>query len=880
MVSSGNSVHAAGQNAIRMAGDSRSAPSITQKTRSRGPSTRGSTRVDDEEAYIVAVVQGRGSGTEVGIAAHNLDTGRTTIIQLADTALFYKTIQHINRHPPCAILVPEASSNTPFSKHVQHHSNQTKLVKELESHFEMECELVSRDWWSSEDGTNFILEHSLNDEHKPSLLMSTADKYYALCAVGGLFKYLDAEQGVTYPLRSLKISYETLEGTMFIDTDTVKNLELVRNGLTNKSTGTLFSLLNGCVTPMGARLLRSCILQPSNVSATIEGRLDAVQELLMKPEKLKAIRGHLQSLGSVDLERLATRAWQKLEADASTYVTEKTVTGLLQIQKYLREALLLKFDLEDCQCLLLNQIKAEFADPDIKQIVNIIEGKSCPTSGNIMLTIQLCRNGTIARLYAVKSEYNPVLDVARQAYKENLADIETLAESLNSENEWCPRFPALPHIQLKSAILSSIRSTLCSTHELVGNESTLDRQQEMYGTHAPFQLKRNEKLQQSQQEVLLLSASIVADLLDRVIEHMNGLYLCADAIAKLDLVGNFARISSQEGHVRPEFTAALAIRAGRHPILYKMLGNECVPNDMLLPDMRLRGIPTSSLSTGRSEHISQLHAEYALITAWNLLSSMSGKSTFIRQIGLLTIQAMLGSFVPAEYASFPLHDYLLTRLSNDDLMEKNLSTFAVEMATTAMILSLATKRSLVLIDELGRGTAPLEGSGLACAIAEALIQRKAIVLFATHFQDLGRTLEASPGVQRLHLLVDSRHEGDNNEDAFLSTFQYKVSNGPINVRHYGLELAKLAALPASVIRRASEVSHKLADMEEEDCEANISRAHIKRRKIVLELVETLRYLAADSQTSNEVLAETLRATQRDYIAAFQATIKSTSDEAE
>ncbi|OCF32989.1 hypothetical protein I316_05327 [Kwoniella heveanensis BCC8398] len=768
---------------------SRSALSNTQITRSRGPSTRASTRPEDGEAYVVAVVQGRGTGTEVGIAAHNLDTGRTVITQLADTPFFYKTIQHLNRHSPCALLVPDVGNAR--SRNVQYQSGRTKLTEELESHFEVECELVAREWWNNDYGTNFIINHSINDEHKPSLLMATADKFYALCAISGLFRYLESAQGVSYPLRSLKISYETLEGTMFIDTDTVKNLELVRNGLTHKSSGTLYGLLNGCATPMGSRLLKSCILQPSNVSTTIEGRLDAVQELLGNPEKLRDIRSHLQPLTSV--------------GDVPTAVTDRTIIGLLQIRKYLREALLVRHDLEGSQCLLLSQIRA------VSQALNVWDTtEECLESGSAIGIgggAIAARSGSIARLYAVKAQFNPLLDVARQTYKENLSDLESSEcavevwrYSLEGRLEIVKgifRF-SLPTNSLQGPLPAEFinlekrrHKILCSTHEL---------------------LKRNEKLQQSQQEVLLLSASIVAELLERVVEHINGLFLCADAIAKLDLVSSFARISAENTVVRPEFTASLAIRAGRHPMLHKMLGAECVPNDI---------------------HATVGHSNFQLIQGPN----MSGKSTFIRQIGLLTIQAMLGCFVPAEYASFPLNDCLLTRLSNDDSMEKNLSTFGVEMATAAIILSLATKRSLVLIDELGRGTAPLEGSGLAHAIAEALLKKMAIVLFATHFHDLGRTLEAAPGMKRyvqpqaevmnwytysemlrLHLLVE-----------------YKVGNGPAVTEHYGtplcrhaffdyqvlilipvegLELAKLAALPASVIKRASEVAHELAEAEE------------------------------------------------------------------
>lgn len=186
-----------------------------------------------------------------------------------------------------------------------------------------------------------------------------------------------------------------------------------------------------------------------------------------------------------------------------------------------------------------------------------------------------------------------------------------------------------------------------------------------------------------------------------------------------------------QNYVRPEFTGTLAIKAGRHPILgiVKTAG-ALVPNDTYCCDS----------------------SSFQLIRGPN----MSGKSTYLRQVGLLTIMGMCGCFVPAEYASFRTHDSLLSRLSNDDDMEKSLSTFANEMASCAMILGLATSRSLVLMDEVGRGTSPEEGVGIAHAIAETLIRAKCFVLFTTHFHELSLSLSRQPTVINMHLSVRVR----------------------------------------------------------------------------------------------------------------------------
>jgi DNA mismatch repair protein MSH4 len=153
--------------------------------------------------------------------------------------------------------------------------------------------------------------------------------------------------------------------------------------------------------------------------------------------------------------------------------------------------------------------------------------------------------------------------------------------------------------------------------------------------------------------------------------------------------------------------------------------------------------------------------------------NMSGKSTYLRQIGLLTIMALCGCFVPADYASFRIHDALLTRLSNDDDLEKSFSTFASEMASTAMVLGMATSKTLVLVDELGRGTSPQEGVGISHAIAESLIELKSFVFFATHFKELTTTLSRKPSVINLHLSVQKTRQSASN---FGMTFQYKFQS--------------------------------------------------------------------------------------------------------
>ncbi|WWD17159.1 hypothetical protein CI109_101597 [Kwoniella shandongensis] len=305
------------------------------------------------------------------------------------------------------------------------------------------------------------------------------------------------------------------------------------------------------------------------------------------------------------------------------------------------------------------------------------------------------------------------------------------------------------------------------------------------------------------------------------------LYRCTETIAKLDLVLSFAYASE----VRPELGSTLAFRSGRHPILDRTLGaGECVPNDIYAADGP---------------------ANFQLIQGAN----MSGKSTYLRQVGLLTVQAMIGCF----------------RMSNDDSIEKGLSTFALEMATSAMILANLIK--------LGRGTAPLEGVGISHAIAESLIEKRSFVFFATHFHDLAITLGNLPGVTKLHLRTQVNNVNPHSPE-FTTTFSYKVVEGPATVQHYGLELAKLAALPPDVLQRATEIAIQLSQLEEQGKGSSKANAMVMRRKTLYELRGQLAQLAEDSNVDNAHLGAALTRIQdkcRDTLERCIQIIRSSDD---
>jgi len=321
-------------------------------------------------------------------------------------------------------------------------------------------------------------------------------------------------------------------------------------------------------------------------------------------------------------------------------------------------------------------------------------------------------------------------------------------------------------------------------------------------------------------------------------------------LALLDMVWSFAHASILRNYVRPEFTGTLAIKAGRHPILECLQSSAgmVVPNDIYCCDS----------------------SRFQIVQGPN----MSGKSTYLRQIGLLTVMAMCGCFVPAEFASFRVHDALLSRLSNDDDMERSLSTFANEMASSSMILSLATPRSLILIDELGRGTSPRDGVGISHAIAEELIAIMAFVFFATHFNELSATLSRHPSIVNLHLSVQRTRR---NESCFGMIFKYKIMDGPPqDIHHYGIELAELADLPVAVLIEGERVAKRLADLQNTRNKGSLSGKIIIRRKALLQLRTQLTQALDHSTLPEKDILKYLTKIQHDVVELLGETLHDTS----
>ncbi|KAJ3007462.1 UNVERIFIED_CONTAM: MutS protein msh4 [Siphonaria sp. JEL0065] len=295
----------------------------------------------------------------------------------------------------------------------------------------------------------------------------------------------------------------------------------------------------------------------------------------------------------------------------------------------------------------------------------------------------------------------------------------------------------------------------------------------------------NDRINESLTEVYLMSDRIISELVFEIAKYSGSLYKISESIALLDMLSAFAYDAEMKEYVRPEFTETYAVKAGRHPIkdqIADSTGSEYIPNDVYCCD----------------------GSNMQIISGPN----MSGKTTYLKMVVLLNIMAQMGTFVPAEYASFRLQSQVFSRIGCDSVVEASASSFMSEMREAAFILQNVCDASLVVIDELGRGTSHTDGVAMSIAITEELARTKAFLFLATHFTELGAVLTANfANVVKLHLQVECVERGS----SLTIQYKYQIQDGAPNLENYGLSIAKMVHFPSTVVSHALLISDRLVE---------------------------------------------------------------------
>ncbi len=610
-------------------------------------------------------------------------------------------------------------------------------------------------------------------------------KPLAVSAAGAILHYLRETQKSALD-HLAQPSYYDRGSSMILDSVTVRNLELLEPLFAGESKeSTLINVLDLTCTGMGGRLLRQRLLRPCLELVEIEARLDAVEEILRATIARSEIR---KLLGSVlDLERLL----------AKLTLGTAGPRELLALGRSL--ALVPK----------LKQLSGEFRSARLAELQGGLD--EVPEVRDRVLTaisdeppVNLADGGTIRTGY--HAGLDELRDISRNS-RQYIAQIELRERGRTGIQSLKVRFNNVfgYYIEISKANLHLAPKDYERKQTLVNAERFT----------TPELKELESKVLDAEDKILTLEREIFQELRAFGAEHSARIRATAAAIAELDATCALAQVAAENRYTRPRFSDSgeLRIAAGRHPVIERLAQREAVrfiPNDL---------------------YFHQKSGFIAVITGPN----MGGKSTYLRQAALIVILAQTGSFVPADSAVLPITDRVFTRIGAADNLARGRSTFMVEMTETAVILNTATPRSLVVLDEIGRGTSTYDGLALAWAVIEHIHQRlRARTLFATHYHELTELAEQLEGVRNLHVSV--KEAGDQ------IVFLRKVEPGQAD-RSYGIEVARLAGLPLGVIERAREILALHEESEHTVTEELAPRP--KAGPVQIQLFEPVNYQIAD-----------------------------------
>ncbi|MGE3919624.1 MAG: DNA mismatch repair protein MutS [Gammaproteobacteria bacterium] len=570
------------------------------------------------------------------------------------------------------------------------------------------------------------------------------DHPLATAAAGCLLHYLEETQRVSVPhIRTLYI--ERRDDHIILDAITRRNLELTQN-LSGGHENTLFAILDHCATPMGSRLLRRYIQQPLRDQQSIFQRQEVLAECI-RTKRYEIISERLRGIGGID--RIIARIGLKSARPRDLVQLRYALTILPDLQS----------QLVDLDCPLLHQLKIKISDfPVIHKLLSDAIIENPPVVIRDGGVIAPGYNKELDELRALSENANDFLIKLEQQERESTG-ISTLKVGYNRVHGY---YIEISRGQAKSAPQHYIRrQTMKNAERFITPE-----------------LKTYEdKVLSSRERALALEKNLYETLLETLARDLIPLQDCAIAIAELDVLANLAERAETLKLHRPQIQKAsgIDIEAGRHIVVESVNHHPFVPN---------------------STHLSEKQ-KMLIITGPN----MGGKSTYMRQIALIVILAHIGSYVPALKANIGPIDRIFTRIGSADDLASGRSTFMVEMTETANILHNASKNSLVLIDEIGRGTSTFDGLALAFAIAKHLAEQiHAFTLFATHYLEVTHLAEHDTSIRNMHFTAVEH--GDS------IVFLHKIHPGPAN-QSYGIQVAKLAGIPNEVIDSAK---HKLKDL--------------------------------------------------------------------
>ena len=698
--------------------------------------------------YLAAALERDGA---IGLALADLSTGHFLATQFGGAEALTRFREELERMQPSELLLPETSESNrsaasdPFSATAGPSGWEIALKNPATESMARMTRTRLDEWvFAEEYGERLMREH---------FRVATLAGYglgghpLATAAAGAVLHYArETQRGSLSHFDGVRFYQQ--QDSLILDPATLRNLELLEPAFGGPKDSTLLATLDQCATSFGARHLKSWMLHPSLDPQEIEARWDAVSELAQETIGREELR---KKLGGIqDLERLLSKVTLETANARDLLALKSSIACLPALHR----------DLASFQSPRLRRLLENL--DDLADLHELLEKSIHPEPPVLLTEGNLIRPGYHAELDALRA--------LAQNSKQIVAQIETRERERTRIGSLKVRFNNIfgYYIEISKANLSLAPPDYERKQTLVNAERFT----------TPELKELESKILDAEERRGVLEHDLFIEIRSRVGVEARRIRRVAAVLAELDTLGCFAVLAVSRSYHRPTISTdgELMIGQGRHPVIERIAGQgqggNFVPNDLYM--------------NASSDRI-------LIITGPN----MGGKSTYLRQAALIALMAQMGSFVPAGQAKLPVLDRIFTRIGASDNLAQGRSTFMVEMTEAASILNTATPQSLVLLDEVGRGTATFDGLAIAWAVVEYLqTQTQAKTLFATHYHELTELAELLPGVRNYHVAV--MESGTN------IVFLRKVEPGSAD-KSYGVEVARLAGLPIAVVERAREI---------------------------------------------------------------------------
>ncbi len=616
-------------------------------------------------------------------------------------------------------------------------------------------------------------------------------------AAGALLSYLFETQKTDLAHISCIRPYHT-EEFMVLDGSSMRNLELIETLREKEKRGSLFWVLDKTRTAMGARMLRTWIEQPLLDVNAIQARLDAIEALNKNEITCAEIREYLNPV--YDLERLAAR------------ISYKSANP--------RDLVALKGSLQ-----MLPHIKSQLTELDAERFRGFLESFDTLNDLCELIDVSIIDDPPLAMKEGgiIRDGYNEDVDEYRRARTEGkawLAELEAAEREKTGIHTLKVKYNRVFGyvIEVSNSFKDMVPDTYTRKQTLVGGERyTMPRLKEL-----------EDKILGAEDKLNSLEYELYSDVRDEIGSNITRIQNAARIVAEIDVLASLSEVARKNHYVRPKITTdgAIDIKGGRHPVVERMIENEAfVPNDTVLDNRKKR---------------------ISIITGPN----MAGKSTYMRQTALIVLMAQIGSFVPAKSAKIGVVDRIFTRVGASDDLASGQSTFMVEMTEVANILRSATAKSLLILDEIGRGTSTFDGLSIAWAVIEYVADRKIIgakTLFATHYHELTELEGKLDGVNNYCIAVKEKGDG--------IVFLRKIVKGGAD-KSYGIQVARLAGVPEAVLSRAQQLLGELSSADITAAIENIAGApRVKSKSVHYDEVDLSQMSLFDTVSDADVIKE-------------------------